>query len=562
MPGRRVTCHLYFMTLPTAPSLGNYQIPEIFNEPMRSYEPGSKDRAELQKAIDEILNGAPFEVPLVVDGQEIKSGKKAQQLNPSNHSQVVCEYYEADEALLAKAVDGAVKAKDTWENMPWAERASVGLKAADLIAHKYRYKLLAATIVGQGKNAWQAEIDAGAEICDFLRFGVKYIYDMYQIQPPRNAPAVWNRTEYRPLEGFVLAVTPFNFTAIAGNLPMVPILVGNVVVWKPSPLAIYSNYLLYQIFTEAGLPPGVLQFVPGPAEEIVGAAIKHREFAGLHFTGSTQVFRHLWRSISNNLETYRGYPRIVGETGGKNFHFVHKSADVDAVVNQSIRAAYEYAGQKCSALGRLYVPKSLWESSLKTKLVEAVRSISVGPAHEFPHFVGPVIAKHSFDKITRLINEAKQAGGEVLVGGEADESKGYYIQPTIIETKDPKSVTMVQEIFGPVITVYAYEDDDIEGVAKLVDETTEYALTGSIFSTDRLALLHISNLLRNASGMMYYNDKCTGAVVGQQPFGGGRASGTNDKAGSMNIFFRFVSPRTIKETMIDPPTFLYPSNAA
>lgn len=470
-----------------------------------------------------------------MNGKAIKTGKKAKQLNPSNHAQVVCEYHEADEAIIADAIEGSLKAKEAWEYMPWSERASIGLKIADLIANKYRYKLLAATMIGQGKNAWQAEIDAGAEICDFLRFGVKYIDDMYQIQPLRNAPAVWNRTEYRALEGFVLAVTPFNFTAIAGNLPMVPILVGNVVVWKPSPMSVYSNYLLYQIFEEAGVPPGVLQFVPGPAEDIVGAAIKHREFAGLHFTGSTQVFRMLWRNISNNLEIYRSYPRIVGETGGKNFHFVHKSANIDAVVNQSIRAAYEYAGQKCSALGRLYVPKSLWEGGLKNKLIDAVRTISVGPAHEFRHFVGPVIAKHSFEKITRLIDEAKAAGGEVLVGGTADDSKGYYIQPTVIETKDPKSVTMVQEIFGPVITVYAYPDDDVDGTCKLVDETTQYALTGSIFASDRYALTHISNLLRNASGMMYFNDKCTGAVVGQQPFGGARGSGTNDKAGSMNI---------------------------
>ncbi|WFD33291.1 L-glutamate gamma-semialdehyde dehydrogenase [Malassezia cuniculi] len=545
---------------PTAPTLGEFKLPDIQNEPMRNYEPGSKDRAELQKAVDEILNGAPFEVPIVVNGKEIKTGKKAKQLNPANHAQAVCEYYEADESIVAEAIEGSLKAKQAWENMPWSERAAIGLKIADLISYKYRYKLLAATMVGQGKNAWQAEIDAGAEICDFLRFGVQYVDDMYKIQPPRNAPCVWNRSEYRPLEGFVLAVTPFNFTAIAGNLPMVPILVGNVVVWKPSPMAIYSNYILYQIFTEAGVPPGVLQFVPGPAEEIVGAAISHREFAGLHFTGSTQVFRHLWRNISNNLENYRGYPRIVGETGGKNFHFVHKTANIDAVVNQSIRAGFEYAGQKCSALGRLYVPKSLWEGGLKTKLVEAARSISVGPPEEVRHFYGPVIAKHSFDKITGLIEKAKAEGGEVIAGGTSDDSKGYFIQPTIIETKDPKSVTMVQEIFGPVITVYAYPDDEIEATCKLVDETTQYALTGSIFSSDRQALIHISNLLRNASGMMYYNDKCTGAVVGQQPFGGARASGTNDKAGSMNIFLRFVSVRTIKESMIDPSTFLYPSN--
>lgn len=499
-------------------------------------------------------------MPVIIDGQEFKTGKMNKQVNPGNHAQVLCNYHEADEHMVQTAIEGALKAKEQWSYMPWSERAAICMKAADLIANKYRYKLLAATMVGQGKNVWQAEIDAGAEICDFLRFGVKYVDDMYQIQPPRNSPGVWNRTEYRPIEGFVLAVSPFNFTAIAGNLVMTPAMVGNVVVWKPSPMAIYSNYLVYKIFEEAGVPPGVIQFVPGPAEPVVGAAINHRDFAGLHFTGSTFVFKSLWKQISQNLDLYRGYPRIVGETGGKNFHFIHKSANIDVVTTQCIRAAFEYQGQKCSALSRLYVPKSLWEGGLKEKLVERTKSLTLGPVEQFQHFMGPVIAKHSFDKIMGLIEEGKKAGGEVLVGGTGDDSKGYYVQPTIIETKDPRSVTMVKEIFGPVITVYAYPDDQIEETCELVDTTTEYALTGSIFASDRHALIHISNLLRNASGMMYYNDKCTGAVVGQQPFGGARGSGTNDKAGSMNIFFRFVSPRTIKESMLDPSTHLYPSN--
>lgn len=510
--------------------------------------------------MDELLASEPFEVPIIIDGQEFKSGKLSKQVNPGNHSQILCHYHEADERMVRVAIEGAMKSKEMWANLPWSERAAISMKAADLIANKYRYKLLAATMVGQGKNVWQAEIDAGAEICDFLRFGVKYVDDMYQIQPPRNSPGVWNRTEYRPIEGFVLAISPFNFTAIAGNLVMTPALVGNVVVWKPSPMAIYSNYLVYKILEEAGVPPGVIQFVPGPAQEVATAAITHREFSSLHFTGSTFVFKSLWRQISSNLDTYRSYPRIVGETGGKNFHFVHKSANVDVVVTQAIRAAYEYQGQKCSALSRLYVPKSMWEGGLKEKLIERTSSLSIGPVQDFKNFMGPVIAKHSFDKIMGLIEDAKKEGGKVLVGGHGDDSKGYYVEPTIIETQDPRSVTMVKEIFGPVITVFAYPDDDIEGACALVDTTTEYALTGSIFASDRLALVHISNLLRNASGMMYYNDKCTGAVVGQQPFGGARASGTNDKAGSMNIFFRFVSPRTIKESMLDPATHLYPSN--
>lgn len=546
--------------MPVVPTLGHYNIPTIDNEPMRNYEPNSKDRAELQKAVDELLASGPAEVPLIINGEEIKSGKMAKQVNPGDHAQVVCNYHEADENLVQKAIEGALRAKQTWMDMPWAERAAIGMKAADLIASKYRYKLLAATMVGQGKNVWQAEIDAGAEICDFLRFGVKYVDDMYQIQPPRNAPAVWNRTEYRPIEGFVLAISPFNFTAIAGNLVMTPALVGNVAVWKPSPMAIYSNYIVHKIFEEAGVPPGVIQFVPGPAEPVAKTAIDHPEFGGLHFTGSTFVFKSLWKQISANLDIYRGYPRIVGETGGKNFHFVHKSANMDVVVTQAIRAAFEYQGQKCSALSRMYVPKSMWENGLKEKLIERTKSLKVGPVQDFENFVGPVIAKHSFDKIMGLINEGKKEGGQVLVGGNGDDSKGYYVEPTIIETQNPRSVTMVKEIFGPVITVYPYADDDIDATCELVDTTTEYALTGSIFSSDRQALIHISNLLRNASGMMYYNDKCTGAVVGQQPFGGARASGTNDKAGSMNIFFRFVSPRTIKESFLDPATHLYPSN--
>lgn len=518
------------------------------------------DRKELQKAVDELVSSGPIEVPVVIDGREFKTGKTNKQVNPGNHAQTLCVYHEADEATVNTAIRGALAAKEAWANLPWSERAAIGLKAADLIANKYRYKLLAATMVGQGKNVWQAEIDAGAEICDFLRFGTKYIDDMYKIQPPRNAPGTWNRTEYRPLEGFVLAVSPFNFTAIAGNLVMTPALVGNVVVWKPSPMAIYSNYLVFKILQEAGVPDGVVQFVPGEAQEVVSTAINNRQFSSLHFTGSTFVFRSLWKQISNNLDMYGGYPRIVGETGGKNFHFIHRSAEPDSVVTQCIRAGFEYQGQKCSALSRLYVPKSMWEGGLKEKLVNATRTISMGPVNEFKHFVGPVIAKHAYDKILGLIDDAKKEGGEVLIGGTGDDSVGYYVQPTIIETKNPQSVTMQKEIFGPVITVYAYPDDEIEETCKLVDTTTEYSLCGSIFSSDRQELLRIGNLLRNSSGMMYYNDKCTGAVVGQQPFGGGRASGTNDKAGSMNIFFRFVSPRTIKESFLQPSTYIYPSN--
>ncbi|PWN48122.1 putative delta-1-pyrroline-5-carboxylate dehydrogenase [Violaceomyces palustris] len=545
---------------PFAPQQGLFNLPSIKNEPMRNYEAKSQDRAKLQAAVDELRSQPTFQVPCIINGKEVRTGRKNKQLNPSDHAQAVCEYHEADASLVQEAIKGAIEAKKVWENMPWNDRAAIFLKAADLIAHKYRYQVMAATMLGQGKNTWQAEIDAAAEAIDFLRFGVRDLNTLYGLQPSEHAPTQWNRMEMRPLEGFVLAVSPFNFTAIALQLSSTPAMIGNVVIWKPSPLAIYSNYLIYKILEEAGVPAGVIQFVPGPAEEIVGSCISHREFAGLHFTGSTHVFRSLWKQIGNNLDKYRGYPRIVGETGGKNFHLIHKSANVDAAVIQSIRAAFEYQGQKCSALSRLYVPQSMWKGEFKDKLVKSINEITQGPVEQFQHFMGPVIARHSYDKIMGLIDAAKKEGGEIIVGGTGDDSKGYYIKPTVIETKDPKSVTMVNEIFGPVITVYAYPDDEYEKTCELIDSTTEYALTGSIFSNDRVALITASNLLRNASGMMYFNDKCTGAVVGQQPFGGARASGTNDKAGSMSIFYRFASARTIKESFIDPPHYLYPSN--
>ncbi|KAE8231783.1 hypothetical protein CF326_g3193 [Tilletia indica] len=551
---------MVFAISSAAPQLGGFKVPSTENEPMRNYEAKSADRAKLQAAVDEMIAQGPREIPCLINGKQVKTGKIATQANPSNHASAVCTYHEADPALVEEAINGALEAKKTWEIMPWSDRAAIFLKAADLIAHKYRYKLLAATMLGQGKNVWQAEIDAAAETCDFFRFGVQFVETLYATQPGKNAPTTWNRSEYRALEGFVLAISPFNFTAISGNLFGVPALVGNVVVWKPSPMAVLSNYILLEIMEEAGMPPGVVQFVPGPAEPIVAAALKHREFSALHFTGSTHVFRQLWKQIAQNLDNYRGYPRIVGETGGKNFHLVHKSAHVESAVSQAIRGAFEYQGQKCSALSRLYVPQSLWSGGFKDKLVQRIAEITVGPVNEFQHFMGPVIARHSYDKIMGLINDAKKSGGTVLTGGTGDDSKGYFIQPTVIETKDPKSVTMVNEIFGPVLTVYAYPDEEYESICGVIDSTTEYSLTGAVFATDRHAIVTASNLLRNASGMFYINDKCTGAVVGQQPFGGARASGTNDKAGSMSIFYRFTSQRTIKETWIQPETHLYPSN--
>jgi len=389
---------------------------------------------------------------------------------------------------------------------------------------------------------------------------VKYVEELYSQQPPRNTKGSWNRVEYRALEGFVLAVSPFNFTAIGGNLPGTPALVGNTVVWKPSPAATYSNYLVYKVFEEAGVPPGVIQFVPGPAAEVVAQAISHPDFAALHFTGSTFVFKKLWKDIAANLDNYKGYPRIVGETGGKNFHLIHSSAEIKNAVMQSIRGAFEYQGQKCSALSRLYVSSSVWSAGFKEQLLTEVAKLKVGPPQDFSNFIGPVIGRPAFDKITDYIKKAKEAGGEILIGGGADDSKGYFVQPTVILTKDPKSITMREEIFGPVLTIYVYEDSDFEKTLELIDTTTTYALTGAIFAQDRKALLQATNKLRNAAGNVYYNEKCTGAVVGQQPFGGARASGTNDKAGSMAIFYRFVSARSIKENFVPLEDYLYPSN--
>ncbi|KAL4251112.1 Delta-1-pyrroline-5-carboxylate dehydrogenase [Abortiporus biennis] len=545
-----------------SPTLATFKIPEITNEPMKSYAPGSPERKALQDAIAEMEKELPFEVPCIVNGKPVKTGKLAKQPLPWDHANHLCTYHEADQAAVAAAIDGALAAKAEWEALPWSDRAAIFLKAADLVSGKYRYKLMAATILGQGKNAWQAEIDAAAELTDFLRFGVKYVEELYAVQPPRNSAGSWNRVEYRALEGFVFAVSPFNFTAIGGNLSAAPILVGNTVVWKPSPAATYSNYLIYKIFEEAGLPAGVLQFVPGPPAEVVAQVISHPEFAALHFTGSTFVFKKLWKDIAANIDNYKGYPRIVGETGGKNFHLIHPSAEVKNAVLQSVRGAFEYQGQKCSALSRLYVPSSLWSNGFKEQLLTETAKLKVGPAHDFTNFIGPVIGRPAYDKIIGYINKAKEAGGEVLIGGTGDDSKGYYIQPTVILTKDPKSVTMVEEIFGPVLTVYVYEDADFEKTAQLIDSSTAYALTGSIFSTDRKALIQATNILRNAAGNVYYNEKCTGAVVGQQPFGGARASGTNDKAGSMAIFYRFVSARSIKENFIGLEDALYPSNLA
>ncbi|KAK3811212.1 MAG: delta-1-pyrroline-5-carboxylate dehydrogenase [Benniella sp.] len=547
------------MSVPTA-TLAAFKIPAVVNEPMKSYAPGTAERAALEAAVKELRGQAPLDVPCVVDGKEVRTGIMEKQVMPHEHKTVLCNYHNADEALVAKAIDGALAAKQDWENTPFSDRAAIFLRAADLASTKYRYKIMAATMLGQGKNAWQAEIDSAAEMIDFWRFGVKFAEELYAVQPPQNAPCTWNRTEYRPLEGFVFAVSPFNFTAIGANLAGAPVLMGNVCVWKPAPAATYASYVVYQIMKEAGLPDGVIQFIPGPAPEVVGQVLKHPEFAALHFTGSTHVFRKLWKDIGNNIENYKSYPRIVGETGGKNFHMVHKSSNVKLVVHNTIRSAFEYQGQKCSACSRAYFPDNLWPE-IKAGLLEAHSRIQQGSVEDYQNFMGPVINQFSFDKIKGYIEWAKtDAESTIIAGGTYDDSKGYFVQPTIIVTTNPKSRTMTEEIFGPVLTIYVYKAEDFESTLDLVANSSAYALTGALFSQDRYATILGANKLRNAAGNFYINDKCTGAVVGQQPFGGGRASGTNDKAGSAAILSRFVSPRSIKETFVDLDDFIYPSN--
>ncbi|KAI8977113.1 1-pyrroline-5-carboxylate dehydrogenase [Mycotypha africana] len=546
------------------PTLANFKLPQIDNEPMLNYAPGSPERAKLEAAVKEMAAQGPVEVPVVINGERIFTGKTANQLNPSNHASVIAKVHEADAALTQKAIDGALAAKAEWETLPFNDRVAVFLKAADLLSKKYRYKLMAATMLGQGKNIWQAEIDAAAELCDFWRFNCKYAEEIYCQQPPKNAPGSWNRTEFRALEGFVLAISPFNFTAIAGNLPGAPALMGNVVVWKPSPMAVYSNFLVYELLEEAGLPAGVIQFVPGPPEEICGTAINHPDFASLHFTGSTHVFRNLWQQIGNNIHKYKMYPRLVGETGGKNYHILHSSLDEAGVRHaalQTLRGAFEFQGQKCSACSRAYIPQSLFPA-FKKVLLEEHAKITQGPATELHHFCGPVINKASFDKIKSYIDHAAVDDDcEIIAGGQCDDTTGYFVQPTVILTKNPMAKTMKEEIFGPVLTVYVYEDVDFEPTCQLIGDTTEYGLTGALFAKDRASIVKGANLLRHTAGNFYINEKCTGAVVGQQPFGGARASGTNDKAGSWSLLVRFISTRTIKENFVPIEDFAYPSNA-
>ncbi|MEY5068595.1 MAG: 1-pyrroline-5-carboxylate dehydrogenase [Bacteroidota bacterium] len=536
---------------------GFFNVPTPVNETVLSYAPGSKERSLLKAALQE-ARSKQIDVPMYIGGKEIRTDKKVAIRPPHDHQHVLGYYSQGDKSHVEAAIKSALAAKADWERLPWEQRAAIFLKAADLIAGPYRYKINAATMLGQSKNAFQAEIDAACELIDFLRFNVKYMCEIYEQQPPVSPRGAWNRVEQRPLEGFVFALTPFNFTAIAGNLPTSAAMMGNVVVWKPSNTQIYSANVLMEIFREAGLPDGVINlvYVSGPdAGEVI---FKHRDFAGIHFTGSTGVFQDIWKTIGNNIHAYKTYPRIVGETGGKDFILVHGSADVEAANAAIVRGAFEYQGQKCSAASRVYIAKSVWPQ-LKELMLRDLASIKVGPTEDFSNFVNAVIDEKSFDKLTSFIDAAKKDSKvEIIAGGKYDKSKGYFIEPTVIVAQDPKYVTMCEELFGPVLTVFVYEDNDFDKTLEIIDTTSDYALTGAVLAQDRYVLEKVTYALRNAAGNFYINDKCTGAVVGQQPFGGARGSGTNDKAGSMINLLRWVSPRTIKETFDPPKDYRYP----
>jgi 1-pyrroline-5-carboxylate dehydrogenase len=532
------------------------KVPTAVNEPVCHYEPGTPEREELKAKLKE-LKSRELEIPLVIGGQEIYTGNTAEAVMPHNHGHVLARYHLAGEREVNMAIEAALQAKAQWASTPWETRVAVMKKTAYLVSRKYRTTINAAAMLGLSKTPHQAEIESVCELTDFLNFNSDYLQQLYSQQPPYSPYGTWNRLEHRPLEGFVFAATPFNFLAIAGNLPSCPALMGNVVLWKPASSAVYPAYHLMRIFMEAGLPGGVINFVPGPGSVVGPTAMRSEHLAGVHFTGSTSVFQNMWKTVGDNIGTYRSYPRIVGETGGKDFIVAHESADVEAVVAAIIRGAFEYQGQKCSAVSRVYIPKSLYPQ-LKERLLEEVRSIKVGDVEDFSNFMNAVIDKSSFDKITGYIEEAKASGeARILSGGEADDSKGYFIQPTIIETDNPHFKTMEEEIFGPVVTLYP-TSESFEDVLRLCDQTSQYGLTGAVFARDRDAIDLATQVLTHAAGNFYINDKPTGSIVGQQPFGGARASGTNDKAGSMFNLVRWVSQRAIKENFDPPRDFRYP----
>ncbi|WKW13476.1 L-glutamate gamma-semialdehyde dehydrogenase [Pseudogemmatithrix spongiicola] len=533
---------------------GVRQLPPIVNEPIRSYAPGSPERASLQARI-KAMEGERPDIAVVVHGEERRSGKAVNAVSPHKHQHVTATWHHATAQDVHDAIESGKKAYKEWSEWTWEERAAVFLKAADLLAGPWRDTINAATMLGQSKNVFQSEIDAACEMTDFFRFNVQFARELYSEQPI-SGPGMWNQSEYRALEGFVYAVTPFNFTAIGGNLAGAPALMGNTVLWKPAASAMLSAWYTLQLLHEAGLPKGVINFLPGDPVMISDIALKHRDLAGVHFTGSTGVFNSMWNTIGTNMSSYRSYPRIVGETGGKDFMIAHASADVQAFAVGVVRGAFEYQGQKCSACSRIYVPKSIWPE-VKARITAMIDEIKVGDTNDFSNFMGAVIDQRAFDRISGYLADAKQ-NAKVIAGGTADGSTGWFVKPTLVETTDPKYRLMCEEIFGPIVTAYVYDDAKWEETLKLVDETSPYALTGAVFAQDRSALKQAHAALRHAAGNFYINDKCTGAVVGQQPFGGARASGTNDKAGSKLNLLRWVSARTVKETFVPPRDYKYP----
>jgi 1-pyrroline-5-carboxylate dehydrogenase len=535
---------------------GTFKIPEPVNEPLKTYAPGTPERDQLQEAIKTALN-TEKEIAMVIGGKRIKGTNKKRMFPPHDIKHTLGYYFEGTKEHVAMAIDAALKAKPAWEDMPWEERAAIFLKAADLLAGSYRMKMNAATMLGQSKNPHQAEIDSAGEMIDFFRFNTKFMETIYSMQP-RSVRGIWNRTDWRPLEGFVFALTPFNFTSIAGNLPTAPAMLGNTVVWKPSKSQVYSAAVIMEILMEAGLPDGVINMVLASGPDVSEVILDHREFAGIHFTGSTGVFRSIWKTIGGNLPKYRSYPRIVGETGGKDFVMVHPSANAEIVSTALLRGAFEYQGQKCSAASRAYIPAGLWEA-VKIQLQTDLAGIKMGSPEDFRNFINAVIDENSFDKLAAVIDKAKtDKDVEIISGGEYDKSKGYFIKPTVLRVNDPNYYTMREELFGPILTVYIYPDTEFTQTLELCNRTSDYALTGAIIARDRSAVSEAMEKLRYAAGNFYINDKPTGAVVSQQPFGGARGSGTNDKAGSMLNMLRWLSPRSLKENFDPPSDYTYP----
>jgi 1-pyrroline-5-carboxylate dehydrogenase len=535
-----------------------FSVPAPPNEPVKSYAPGTPERDALKKQLSSMARQT-IEIPLIIDGKEIKTGDTADSVCPHDHKTVLAKYHKAGEKEIQMAIESSMEAHKVWSRMEWHDRIAVFLKAADLLSStEWRYILNAATMLGQSKNVFQAEIDSAAELADFFRFNAYYAMKIYEDQPLHSPPGMWNRMEYRPLEGFIFAVAPFNFTSICGNLPTSPALMGNVALLKPASSSVYSAYWIMKLLEAAGLPEGVINFIPGSGSKVGKIVMDSPDFGGIHFTGSTPTFQSMWKTAANNLSKYKSYPRIVGETGGKDFIFAHASSDLKALGTALIRGAFEYQGQKCSAASRAYIPKSIW-NSLKEFMIDELKTVRMGDVQDFSNFMNAVIDKNAFDSITSYIEYAKNSSeAEILFGGNYDDSIGYFIEPTVVLTTNPKFKTMEEEIFGPVLTIYVYDDNKYEETLHLCDETSPYSLTGAIFAQDRKAIELADKILTNAAGNFYINDKPTGAVVGQQPFGGARASGTNDKAGSYLNLLRWVSARTIKENFIPPKDYRYP----